>query len=190
MLDDSRLKPEPKDLDSVKTRLDQVLDKLENSPADLSEPEKKVFAQSKNHVNTNLKSKKIFKDLGWYWRIIKKPVLILSVLKILVYILSSFSALKQMMIDIIDPILLLVDFVFFAHITALVKHKYKQSQWQAIVTVFLAGFGFGFISSLFKLFWIREFWTIFNLITEPVFMGLVAAVIAVIAGLFIKRRRI
>lgn len=131
----------------------------------------------------------MFKDLAWYVGIIRKPVLVLAGLEILLYVLALFDSLKLVMTEVFDPILLLVDLIFFGWIAWQVRLKRGESLWQALVSVFLAGFGVGLIMSIFKAVWIREYWTIFNLITEPVFMGLVAVVVGLVVGLAIGRQK-
>ena len=86
--------------------------------------------------------------------------------------------------------MLLVDFVFFGWIAWQVRVRKGETFWQALVTVFLAGFWLGVVMSIFKALWIREYWTIFNLISEPVFMGLVAVVIGLVVSLAAGRKRI
>lgn len=185
------IKYNPKNSNSVQNQLDQVLDKLENVDQD-QKIEQQVFASKPEELNTKpkLPKPKVFKDLAWYWEIIKKPIFVLAGLEIITYILSIIPDWKELMLEIINPLLLIPYFVIFALVMIQVKRKYKETLWQGIVTAYLAGFGMGFIVAIFKAFWIREFWTIFNLITEPVFMGLVAAIIGLIIGLFIKRKKI
>jgi hypothetical protein len=147
--------------------------------------EKKIFVQRDEFLSKEVK-KRLFKDLDWYWKIIKKPVKILAGLEILLYILAIVPALRLLMLGVFDPILLLVDFVFFAWLVWQVRIKKQENLWQAVVTVFLAGFALGLVVSIFKAIWIREYWTIFNLITEPVFMGLLAVAVGLIVSLVIK----
>ncbi|MFH1890906.1 MAG: hypothetical protein ABIJ91_05090 [Candidatus Kuenenbacteria bacterium] len=174
--------------ESVQSQLDRVLDKLDDVNKE-DTAEKKVFMQKDELSKKKIKKPK-FKDIGWYINAVKKWVIFLAGLEILVYILSLINSLNSLMMDIIDPLLLLFDFVIFGIITWRVKRKAKETLWQGIVTCFFAGFGIGLIMSIFKIFWIREFWAIFYIITEPVFMGLVAGAVGLIAGVFIKRKRI
>ncbi len=173
---------------------EEQLERVLNNPDGLEEKEKKevekkVFVQQPSEFGVGVK-KGIFKDLDWYWQVIKKPVIILAGLEILVYGLSLFSELKLMMSEVFDPILLLVDFVFFGWIVWQVRIKKGETFWQGIVTVFLAGFALGLVMSIFKALWFREYWAIFNLITQPVFMGLVAVVIGLLVSIAIGRKRI
>ena len=150
--------------------------------------EKKVFIQKDEFRPKKIEQYKKFKDLEWYWKLIKKPVLILFGLQAIIYVLSFFSVLKLLMVGFFDPLLLLVDFVFFGWLVAEVKLKYKENLWQTVVTVFLAGFTLGILVSILKFFWFREYWTIFNLIAEPVFMGIIAVVVGLVAWVFIRRK--
>jgi len=126
--------------------------------------------------------------LEWYWDIIHKPVLVLAGLEIVLYILALAPNLKILMMEVFDPLMLLVDLVFFGWLFASVIKKKKENCWQGLVTVFLAGFALGFILSIFKAFWIREYWTLFNVIIQPVYLGLLAAAVGLVVSLFVKRK--
>ena len=135
------------------------------------------------------KKSRWFKDLGWYFEIIKWAVLLLAFLEILTYVVPIIlKGSEFIMMGIINPILLLVDFVVFGWIIWEVKLKRGRNLRHALVAVFLAGFSLGLIMSLFKFFWVRQFWTLPNLLIEPVFMGLVAIVIGLAVSLFIRKK--
>lgn len=177
---------------SAGEQLNKVLDNpngIEDSGVKNQEVEKKIFLQKGEAVASQVKTKKkLFKDLGWYWDIIRRPVKILAGLEILVSFLSSFDSLRSLMLNVVDPLLLLVILIFFGWVIWQVRIKKEESFWQAIVTVFIAGFVLGLVSSVFKAVWIREYWTIFNLTTEPVFMGLVGVVVGLIVGLVVRKK--
>ncbi len=174
--------------ESVQSQLDRVLDKLDNVEEKKS-AEDKVFAKSADDIAKKPK-KSNFQDIGWYVELVKKWVIFLAALEILVYILALIKSINLLMMEVVDPLLLIVDFFVFGYLMWRVKRKEKETMWQGAITCFFAGFGLGLIMSIFKVFWVREFWTIFNLITEPVFMGLVAGGVGLIIGLFIKRKKI
>ena len=67
--------------------------------------------------------------------------------------------------------------------------KRKEGLVQGLVTVFLAGFGLGLVMAVFEVIWIREFWTIFNLIVGPVYMGILAIVVGLVVGVFVGRKK-
>ena len=167
---------EPK---SNSQQLDDVLDKLE--------VEKQVFFQGDEFKKDRAK-KIVFKDLGWYWAMIRKPVLILAGLEIALYLLALVPNLKILMMEVFDPLILLVDFVFFGWLFSSVVRRKEETFWQGLITVFLAGFALGFILSIFKAFWIREYWTLFNVIAQPVYLGLLAVAIGLVVSLFVKRK--
>jgi len=177
---------------STDGQLDKVLDNL-NKDVEVDDKrnkdiQKDIFIQQDEFKSVRKKLGGKFKDLEWYWRVIKKSVLILFSLQIVIYILSLFSSLKLLMIGVFDPLLLIVDFIFWRWLVAEIKLKYKENLWQSSITMFLAGFSLGVLVSIFKFFWFREYWTIFNLIAEPVFMGIVAIFVGLISWLFIKRK--
>jgi len=175
---------------SANDQLDEVLGNLDKEieTVNKNDVEKKVFMQKDEFIQKKNKLNKKFKDLEWYWKLIKKPILILFGLQVSVYILSLVPGLKLLMVGVFDPLLLLVDFVFFGWIVAEVKLKNNENLWQALVTVFLGGFTLGILVSILKFFWFREYWTIFNLIAEPVFMGLIAVIVGLVAWVFIRRK--
>ena len=121
--------------------------------------------------------------------LIRTPVFILAGLEISLYFLSLIPGLKFVMIEVFDPILFLVNFIFFGWLMVLVLKKKGENLWQGTVTLFLAGFALGLIMSIFKIFWIREYWTFYNLIVEPVFMGMIAVIVGLIVSLFIKKNK-
>lgn len=172
-----------------KSNLDSVLEKIPLMSANNQDKTDEVFAREHGHLRLADKPE-FFKDLAWYWRLVKNWVFFLAALEILVYIISLFHGLKAIMLELVDPLLVVVDFVVFGFLTVKVKRQFKESWWQAFVANFLAGFAFGLIIAVFKAFWIREFWTIFNLITEPVFMGFIAVAVTLVVGIFVKRKRI
>ncbi len=179
--------------DSVNNQLDMVLDNL-NDDIEIKNKrnkdiEKDIFIQQDEFKSNKRKLDSKFKDLEWYWQLIKKPVLILFGLQLIVYILSLFSSLELLMLDVFNPLLLIIDFLFWGWLVAEIKLKYKENLWQASVTMFLAGFFLGVLVSIFKFFWFREYWTIFNLIAEPVFMGMLAIFVGLISWLFIKKNK-
>ena len=181
---------------SAQSQLDRVLEKLEDAPEEKEKRkiESRIYAQSHSDLNGQAKKEKtrrpLFKDLGWYLLRVKKWVILLTIANILVYVLQIFDALYQLMVNVAEPLLLIVDFIVFGMIAVKVKRKDKEGLWQAIVTPFIAGFFLGLAVSIFKVFWYRQFWTINNLIIEPMFMGLLAATIGLVVGLFVKRKKI
>ena len=179
MADFNEQKVDNSELKSSAQQLDHVLDKIE--------AEKQIFFQE-DELKKNRAKKIVFKDLGWYWEMIRKPVLILAGLEIALYLLALAPNLKILMMEVFDPLMLLVDLVFFGWLFASVIKKKKETAWQGLVAVFLAGFALGFILSIFKTFWIREYWTLFNVIAQPVYLGLLAVVIGLVVSLFVKRK--
>ena len=178
---------------SANSQLDEVLDNL-NEDIEVKDKKNKdiqkdVFIQQDEFKSIRKKLDSKFKDLEWYWRLIKKSVLILFSLQVVVYILSLFSGLKLLMMGVFDPLLLIVDFIFWGWLVAEIKLKYKENLWQVSVTMFLAGFSLGVLVSIFKFFWFREYWTIFNLIAEPVFMGIIAVFVGLVSWLFIRKNK-
>ncbi|OIO18487.1 hypothetical protein COV56_02775 [Candidatus Kuenenbacteria bacterium CG11_big_fil_rev_8_21_14_0_20_37_9] len=168
------------------SQLDWVLDKLaDTDSADLIG--KKISIQSVDN-SKHKQSKQKFKDIAWYIILVKKWVIFLASLEILVYVLAIARSIHSLMMTVVDPLLLLVDFAVFGFLMWKVKRKERETLWQGVVACFFAGFGFGLITSIFRIFWIRELWTVFNLITEPVFMGIMASAAGLITGIFIKRK--
>ena len=177
---------------STQTELDKVLDKIGNETKQVEKgiEDKVLNSQIKDKQDkAESQATNLFRDLGWYLKIIKKPVLILAALEIGVYGLSLFAGLKNLMLDFFDPLLLIVDLVVFGWIFARVKKKDRSMWWPAAVSVFLAGFSLGLIVSIFKFFWFREYWTVFNLIIEPVFTGLIAGAVGLIVNIFMRREK-
>ena len=173
------LKEKKIDNSGQKTRQEQLDEVFIQGPGEMME----------KYSRPEKKKNRYFKDLVWYWMLIRTPVFILAGLEISLYFLSLIPGLKFVMIEVFDPILFLVNFIFFGWLMVLVLKKKGENLWQGTVTLFLAGFALGLIMSIFKIFWIREYWTFYNLIVEPVFMGMIAVIVGLIVSLFIKKNK-
>ena len=130
-------------------KLGEFLDKAENS-----QDKGKLFIKSETKKKSKDKFK--FKDIKWYVVMIRKPVLVLASIEILLYFFALVPNLKLLMLDVFNPLLLLVDFILFGWLFSQIVRHGKESYLQGLVTVFVAGFSLGLITSIFKAFWIRD----------------------------------
>lgn len=169
--------------------LEEVLGTLEEqlAPAGGKKNLEKIVFLQKGELPSKTKAFQ-FKDLKWYLTIIKKPVLILAGLEIITYILTLIPWLALVMKEIMSPLIVLIDLFVFGWLIFEVRVGKDEEARQALTTVFLAGFGLGLLMAIFKMIWFREFWAIFNLFIEPVYMGIVAFGVGLIAVLFIKKK--
>ena len=150
-----------------------LVEKIENK----KQFEKKIFF-TREDIPTS-KNQGILSILVWSWQTVKKVVALLFVLQVVVYILALWPSIKQFMLTIVDPLLLVVDFFYVGWILVKLKLVYHRNLWQSELALFMLGGTLGVLVSWFKLIWIRQPWTVVNLIIEPFFMG----GLAVAAGL-------
>ena len=151
-----------------------------------SDVEKRVFLQQ-NDLNKKA-NKRLFDFIDGSWNVIRRPVLMLFILQVAVYTLIRFPLFRPMVQRVIDPLLLLVNLAVFGWLASESKLKYNKKLGPAILVAFSAGIFLGLLVAVFKFLWIREYWTIFNLVIEPVYTGLLAAGAGWIAYIFIKKR--
>ena len=146
--------------------------------------EEKVF-YTKNSVAANQRSA-FLKVLHGHWQLVKKGVLILFVLQVVVYGLALVSSLRWLALTVIDPLLLVADFFYIGWILVRLKLKYQRTLWQSEITLLVLGISLGALVSGFKVIWIRQPWTLVNLLVEPFFMGGLAVLSGFIMWWFIK----
>jgi hypothetical protein len=167
-------------------KLDHVLEEIETfkdkelEPAESIDSKKKIEPKTKWH----------FKDVAWYFEVFKKEAAIMFGLEAATYILAIFEGLNFILKEIIGPLLMIVYLGIFIFIVWKVKRKRNESTHDALAAVFMAGFVFGLLMAIFKLFWIFEYWTILNFIIEPAYMGLLAVAVGLIANLVIRRKKL
>lgn len=156
-----------------------------NLTAQRQEIEKKIFLQKEELASAD--ERKLSAFIDWSWVLIRKPVMTLFVLQVTVYILAWVPSLKLIMQRAIDPLLLLVNLAVFGWLASEAKLKHNKKMGLTVLAVFSAGVFLGILTALFKFFWIREYWTIFNLVIEPVYTGLLAAGVGWLAFIFTKK---
>ena len=154
--------------------------------ANPEEIERRVFLQQ-NDLKP-VKNKKLSEFIDWTWSLIRRPVLILFVLQVVVYILAKMSFVQSLAQRVIDPLLLLVNLAVFGWLASESKLKYNKKLGVSILVAFNGGVCLGILVALFKFVWIREYWTIFNLVIEPVYTGLLAAGAGWVAYIFTKKK--
>lgn len=115
------------------------------------------------------------KDLSFYFKIIRIPV----VLAIVIEILAHFTANTFYLIW-------LVNFIVFVYISWYLIKKHQAPFFQIVVASTMAGIIIGVCVALFKLIWFRHFYLIFNLITEPMITAIVGIGISALTFLIIK----
>lgn len=111
------------------------------------------------------------RKLGFYFNLIKFPIIIAVILEI-VYFLSQ----KNFDLDWIIKLLAL-------SYVALVLIKKHQGKFQELaIACGMTGLLIGFFNALFKAIYIRKFYLIFNLISEPVITALVGIFVGLTIG--------
>ncbi|MCD4705056.1 hypothetical protein K8R66_03190 [bacterium] len=111
--------------------------------------------------------------LFWYVKISRWPVLFLVLFNIIIITTNNYllSLLKM-------PIEILV-FIILSYFVINKKHKSPKITG---ISVAFVGFEAGILIAIFKFFWHRELWNVFNFSVEAIFLTLIALVTGVIAG--------
>ncbi len=148
--------------------------------------EKKIFFTQAD-LPSELKNKKsFFEKIVWSWKRVRKAVLFLFSLQIIVYLLTLKFSLRYLALNILDPLLLVLDFFCVGWILVKLKLVGHRNLWQSEFTILIFGVSLGILTSWFKLLWVRQTWTIPNLIIEPLFMGCLTVLVALIIWPLIK----
>ena len=134
-------------------------------------------------------------NLEWYFRFIGRAIFYLAVINLLLSIMSGFPSLNDIYAVVLVPLIFIIELLVYGWLgwkaiklasqkTLLNTMKFMTSA----VSGAIAGFLLGLFMVLFKIFWFREAWTFFNIVTEPVismFEGFVVAGLVVGLALLI-----
>ncbi len=156
-----------------------------NSQREEHDIEKDVFLQQDDLSPT--KNKRVYLNTDCCWQTVRRSVIVLFILQALAYVLMGVPVWRLAVERVIDPLLLLVDLSVFGWVASEAKLKYNQRATAAILVSFRVGLFLGLLVALFKFFWIREYWTVLNLVIEPVYTGLLAVVVGSIAFILTKK---
>lgn len=126
---------------------------------------------------------------GWYINVIKRPVLYLVAIEFLVYFFSLITLLESFLLNIVLPLVFILDIIIFGWLIIKVKKILKQNTWSAVKACILAGALVGLARAIFKIIWINEPWTILNIMVEPITIGIIAGIVGVVISLFIKKTK-
>ncbi|MBU4481925.1 hypothetical protein KKC16_00515 [Patescibacteria group bacterium] len=120
--------------------------------------------------------------------VVQRVVIYLVSVEILIYLFSLINILNSFLLNIILPLVLILDIIVFAWLTFFVKRKYEKNYWIAVRTCVLAGLIVGLLRGFFKFFWINEPWTIVNIFVEPLVTILFALATSLVTGIFFKKK--
>lgn len=127
---------------------------------------------------------------GWYVAIVKRPVVYLCAIEFMAYFGALLPFVKNFFTNVILSYIIILDLIVFIWLAVRIKKHYAESYGTAIKAVMLAGLLTGFFRAVFKVIWINESWTIFNVIFEPLIWAGYGMVIGLIVGGIIKRQTI
>jgi len=125
---------------------------------------------------------------GWYVNVVKRPVVYLAGIEFLIYFFSLILIIKPFLLNIVLPLVFVLDIIVFGWLTARVLRKHRQGFWAGVKAVVLAGILVGMARAVFKVIWINEVWTMFNVLTEPIVTGGIAGIVGLVVG-FIARKK-
>ncbi|HPI67338.1 MAG TPA: hypothetical protein PKZ16_02240 [bacterium] len=131
-----------------------------------------------------------FHHRGWYVSIIRRPVIYLAGLEFLLYFFSLIPGWRTLFLGVFLPYLVLLDVVVFVWMSLRLRLVHFENRSTTVKCLILAGLLVGLARSFFKVIWIGELWTVFNLISESLIDGLVAGGSALIISLLISDRRL
>jgi len=104
---------------------------------------------------------------GWYVMVIKRPIIYLCAVEFLAYFGALFSPVKNFFTNVILSYIIILDLIVFVWLVARIKKHYGESYGTAIKAITLTGLLTGFFRAGFKVIWVNDLWTIFNVIFEP-----------------------
>ena len=125
---------------------------------------------------------------GWYVNVVKRPVVYLAGIEFLIYFFSLILIIKPFLLNIVLPLVFVLDIIVFGWLMARVLRKHRQGFWTGVKAVVLAGILVGMARAVFKVIWINEAWTMFNVLTEPIVTGGIAGIVGLVVG-FIARKK-
>lgn len=172
---DRKSNEEQKKIKEEKDRL-KVLERVRKKQA--KEEQKELVKQRWPQLN-----------FGDYINTIKKPVLYLVGLEFLIYFLSLINLFKSFLLDIILPLIIFVDIGVFIWLSIKISKEYNV-RLITIKACLLTGILVGLFRAIFKVIWINELWTVFNLIIEPILFGAIAGVVGLVVSLLVKHANI
>jgi len=122
--------------------------------------------------------------LGKLVKIIRRPVVYLVGIEMLIYFFSSLDLLKNFMLDVFLPFILILDIIVFIYIFVRVVKEERRTKGVALKALILAGVLVGLFRGIFKIIWVNEMWTILNVVFEPIIGALTALIIGAILSIF------
>ena len=125
---------------------------------------------------------------GWYVMVIKRPIIYLCAVEFLAYFGALFSPVKNFFTNVILSYIIILDLIVFVWLVARIKKHYGESYGTAIKAITLTGLLTGFFRAGFKVIWVNDLWTIFNVIFEPLIWAGYGLVIGIIVGAIIKKQ--
>lgn len=133
-------------------------------------------------MNDNLWAGEAQPNTSFLLQVVKLPVVIIVLLEIILIIFTErywsevYWWLDNQFYAVIGLEVLTAGWVAYLLVKA-VKNKIGLAQ-PAYNAGALAGFLAGLLLAIFKIFWYHKFWTFFNLVSEPLMLGLLGAVLA------------
>ena len=125
---------------------------------------------------------------GWYVMVIKRPIIYLCAVEFLAYFGALFSPVKNFFTNVILSYIIILDLIVFVWLVARIKKHYGESYGTAIKAITLTGLLTGFFRAGFKVIWVNDLWTIFNVIFEPLIWAGYGLIIGLIVGAIIKKQ--
>jgi len=125
---------------------------------------------------------------GWYVMVIKRPIIYLCAVEFLTYFGTLFSPVKNFFTNVILSYIIILDLIVFVWLVARIKKHYGESYGTAIKAITLTGLLTGFFRAGFKVIWVNDLWTIFNVIFEPLIWAGYGLIIGLIVGAIIKKQ--
>jgi hypothetical protein len=129
-------------------------------------------------------------NLEWYFRIIARPFFYLVALNIAFYLVGGLPTLEQAYDNVFLPLIFIIELVTYAWVGWKVAYvaswktlPHRMRIYAAGMAGGITGISLGITLSLFKVFWFRQLWTIFNIVTEPSFRLIEGLLVALAAGL-------
>lgn len=121
------------------------------------------------------------KDLGFYWRVARWPILLLLVLEIIIVIsLDKYYYIHW-----------IIEGLGLIFISLVLLRNYQVKLTTIMVTGGFLGVVLGMLIAIFEIIWYHKWWYILDLISRPIWMGLggiiFCLIVTLILNIFIKK---
>ena|SRR3989338_3481823 len=137
-----------------------------------------IYAATKKEPTVRMPGEFLYgKPLKWYFDIIVWPMFILLIVEIGVRVMQAkyFTTVKP---EIFEYVINFARAFLLSYLTIVAIKQSSAGKKQTLTAVTIGGILVGLVLAVFQLFWYFELWTFFNLLGQPLLLGLEGLVIS------------